>query len=465
MDKIINDNDNDNYIKILKNVFLSKLINLDIIKKGEFILKNGTTSNIYMDFRKLINHPNLYSYLDKLIELMYPDIFDVEDIKLLPIPMGGLPLGNYLSFNRKIPQIMVRDKPKDHGTKKLIEGIITDKDKFIIIEDVITSGTSICETLDNISKYYGENFLNYDNIICICNRGLQTEIKGIKINSIFTLDEIQKFTCNIESVYLENRKFFKYGSYFANSLYALALEKKSNIILSCDFMNTETILDVIAKLGHLIVAVKLHIDTIRQKDLINFLEQLNILKTEKKFIIIEDGKFADIESIMIQKIKSIESHKLVNTITIHGIAGLSVLKKGLLCLPGIVVTEMSCENNMINEKYSKNIIDYIRENGDNLTLGGLVVQKNIPNILESFEMLTMSPGISIDMSRDNGNQKYSYPDIRNNKLGLFWIVGRGITKYYNNDGILNNGYENEGCDMVKIAETYNKLGWDYFINY
>ena len=462
MSENMSENIDTEYIQILKNVFLSKLINLDIIKKGRFTLKNGTTSNIYMDFRKLINYPNLFSYLDKLIGLMFPKLLDGNNIKLMPIPMGGLPLGNYLSFSRKIPQIMVRDKPKNHGTKNLIEGDINDSDKFIIVEDVITSGTSIRETLDNITKYYGTEFLKYHSIICICNRGIEQSINGININSIFTLEEIEKFKYGLYSVYLENVKFFKYGSIFSNELYSRALEKKSNIILSCDFMDSTTILNIIKQIGHLIVGVKLHLDTLKIDNINEFVYQLDNLQLEKQFIIIEDAKFADIEAIMIEKVKNLESLKLVNAITIHGVAGLSVLNKGKLSLPSIIVGEMSCDNNMITDTYSRNIINYIRENGNNLTLGGLVVQSKIPQILDTFEVLTMSPGISISMTNDNANQKYSYPDIKSNKLGLFWIVGRGITNYYK-DTHQNN--LNIDDNIIKITEKYNQLGWEYFINY
>ena len=70
------------YTDTLKNIILSKLLNLEIIKFGNFTLKNGTTSTIYMDFRRLINYPNLYTYIDKLFQLNHPEIInDLKDLK------------------------------------------------------------------------------------------------------------------------------------------------------------------------------------------------------------------------------------------------------------------------------------------------------------------------------------------------------------------------------------------------
>lgn len=447
-------------ITAIKNMFLSKMKELDIIKHGTFTLKNGTTSNIYMDFRKLVNYPSLYKYLDNLINLIFPDIFQ-HDTKLMPIPFGGIPFGNYLSFARGIPQVMVRNKPKDHGTKKLIEGEFTNQDNFIIIEDVITSGTSICETLDNISTYYTELSTTtnikqepptYKSILCICNRGNLTDINGIPIYSIFTLSEIQQYIEHNSETSLIPLNYFKYGSYFADKLYTLALVKHSNIILSCDFMTPENILDMIPVIGNLIVGVKLHLDIIPQTNN-NFYKDLTVLQDKYKFMIIDDAKFADIESITLAKINHsrLEITKIANALTLHAIAGLSIADSGKTIVPGIIVSEMSSSSNMISSEYTRKIIEYIRgKNPNDISIGGLVIQRGAAN-LNTAEILTMTPGIALDMAGDGANQQYSIPDVRSNKRGLFWIVGRGITTCKG--------------DVIENTEKYRSLGWEYFIRY
>jgi uridine monophosphate synthetase len=44
--------------------------------------------------------------------------------------------------------IFKRKDVKAHGTAKMIEGVYTKKDKCLIIDDVITSGISIMETVE-----------------------------------------------------------------------------------------------------------------------------------------------------------------------------------------------------------------------------------------------------------------------------------------------------------------------------
>lgn len=465
------------YIKSLKKILLSKFYYLDIIKHGSFTLKNGTISNIYIDFRKLINYPQFFSYLEKLIDLMYPNLLLNETNKLMPIPMGGIPLGNYLSFAKCIPQVMIRDKPKDHGTKNIIEGIYSDKDDFIIIEDVITSGSSIKDSLQNLFDY-GINNLKYKAILCICNRGSLENLDisaihniTIPIYSIFTLSEIEdymvRFNMHAPINYFTNQitnQQNKLSNSFQSELYKIATIKKSNIILSCDFMNDNEILSIIENIGYNIIAVKLHLDTINTFNYEEFFDKLNVLKKKYTLLIIEDAKIADIETIMYEKIYSSRMmiNNIADAITIHAIAGLSILENEKLKIPMIIVSEMSSNDNMIDIEYSKKIIKRLRNTGttsanqseNSYHLGGLVCQNNIPKLINPFEFLTMSPGINLDDKNDSGNQKYSIPAVKNNKVGLFWIVGRGITKYKNDLQILQS----------KVG-LYRETGWQYFITY
>jgi uridine monophosphate synthetase len=463
------------YITSLKNILLNKFYHLDIIKYGEFTLKSGAKSNIYIDYRKLVNYPQFFNYLEQLIDLMYPTLFQSNDnVKLMPIPMGGLPLGNYLSFAKQIPQVMIRDKPKDHGTKKIIEGIYSREDSFIIVEDVITSGTSIKEALTNLQSHKID-YLEYNAILCICNRGSQSTIsipntdKTIPIYSIFTLEDIENYITRIKAGILVD--YFETQSKFSNELYNIASVKKSNIILSCDFMSDTEILSIIEETGDKLVALKLHLDTITSKgnDLYNYNEfsnKLIALKQRYNFLIIEDAKYADIEAIMYEKIH--KSLLMITTIadalTIHAISGLSVLENENIKLPMIIVSEMSSEDNMIDVEYSRKIVKKLNDVRTLQLLGGLVCQNNIPKFIRPFEYLTMSPGINLEETRDNGNQRYKIPNNnknnknnkndKQNKLGMFWIVGRGITKY-----------KNDIVKMQNTMELYCEKGWNYFINY
>jgi uridine monophosphate synthetase len=356
---------------------------------------------------------------------------------------------------------MVRDKVKDHGTRNLIEGVITPLDKYIIIEDVITSGTSIKETLTNLANHTQNNQLSeltYQAILCICNRGNIHSIANIPVLSVFHIDEFMRYIDKMHSVIDLPNNYFKLGNYFSNHLYNLAIQKQSNLILSCDFMSLENIINLIEIVGNNIVALKLHLDTLHEftSNSYSTSESFNILlqlQNKYNFMIIEDAKFGDIESIMLDKIASLNGIG-IDALTIHALSGLSILSSPKLTtsLAPIIVTEMSC-NNLIDVEYHSRIIKNIRTL-ENPNIGGLVCQSKVPVLLEPFEMLTMSPGINFDSLNDNYNQNYTIPDVKKNRLGLFWIVGRGITKYLDDQKIL--------CEKL---ENYKNKGWDYFMRY
>lgn len=445
-------------IQCLKNILLSKFLNIGMIKKGEFTLKSGLTSSTYIDLRLLVSYPHFFNYLNEILNFQFPELFDNIQ-RIIPIPMGGLPFGYYLSSQNNIPSLMVRDKIKDHGTKNIMEGIIDlDNDNIIIIEDVITTGTSILQMLDTLSSH-GKKIQNIKYILCICNRGslthLDFNLQHIPILSLFTLYDIEEYVSNPFPSYF-SYSTNNYGS--ANSLYSLALRKNSNLIVSCDFMNPENILELVNKIGNKIIGLKLHLDCINISSMSydNFIMAIQDIAETKNFMIIDDSKLGDIEMINMEKIKcnNLAIEDAVDAVTIHALSGLDILKNKNIKINFLPVVEMSC-NNMIDSNYTKKVINNIRTICNEVeypNLLGLVCQDNTPKIMKPFEFLTISPGISLDSKTDCGNQKYSIPSLKN-KRGLFWIVGRSITQ--------GNDIE----EKIKNVEIYSQLGWEYFIKY
>ena len=146
-------------INALKYILLSKFYNLDIIKNGSFKLKSGVESSTYIDFRKLVIYPHFFNYIVKLIDGMYPSLFynsvNYTNQRLMPIPFGGIPLGTYISYNKNIPSLIVREKPKAHGTCNIIEGVIDyENDEIIIIDGPYSYNKGVFEKLQ---LFYNEH--------------------------------------------------------------------------------------------------------------------------------------------------------------------------------------------------------------------------------------------------------------------------------------------------------------------
>ena len=139
----------------------------NIIKFGNFTLSSGKKSSYYIDLRLVPSFPHQFRKMIKnlqklIIEKIGLDNFD----SLVSIPTGGLIIGSALAIETVKPLIYVRNKPKDHGTAKSIEGKISSDMQVMMIDDIATTGTSV---LNGIKQLKAEG-LSISNACVIINR-------------------------------------------------------------------------------------------------------------------------------------------------------------------------------------------------------------------------------------------------------------------------------------------------------
>lgn len=125
----------------------SRLYQLRAIQFGQFTLKSGKISPLYLNFRKMISHPDLIELASHLIyEKMKILSFDY----VCGVPYTALPIACSISFKHQIPMVLRRKEKKDYGTKEMIEGDYYLPASCVVIEDVVTTGGSILETAHDL---------------------------------------------------------------------------------------------------------------------------------------------------------------------------------------------------------------------------------------------------------------------------------------------------------------------------
>ena len=126
---------------------LNQLKKINCIKYGNFTLKSGIKSDIYIDLRILISYPQILTVVCMEIK----KYIDKPDL-IVGVPYSGIPFACNISTSYNIPMVMVRKEVKDYGTKKVIEGVYKKGNNCVIIEDVITSGSSLLETITTVEN-------------------------------------------------------------------------------------------------------------------------------------------------------------------------------------------------------------------------------------------------------------------------------------------------------------------------
>lgn len=172
---------------------LAKAIADVALLRGTFTLRSGKTSSYYLDKYLFSTRPEL---LKQLAPLFVQRISKVEQrtgkkvLRLAGAELGGIPLVTAASLEAGLPCIFVRNKKKDYGTAKQLEGVVNKGDAVVLVEDVATTGGQALEAVASLRELGADVLAIIATIDRLEGARENVEREGLIFEALFTKREL-----------------------------------------------------------------------------------------------------------------------------------------------------------------------------------------------------------------------------------------------------------------------------------
>jgi len=119
------------------------LSRIGAVKFGTFRLTSGKLSPYYIDLRVVPSFPGAFRRICQLyVDFINKELGDNFD-RIAGIPTAGIPFAAVIAHNMDKPFLYVRKGFKRHGRERRIEGVLTSGDKVLLVDDLVTTGSSL----------------------------------------------------------------------------------------------------------------------------------------------------------------------------------------------------------------------------------------------------------------------------------------------------------------------------------
>lgn len=482
--------------ELLRSIIL-RLFEIGALKFGKFSLKSGIESPVYVDLRLTVSYPSLLRDIAEVLLYVARDVpYDV----MCGVPYTALPFATAMSIQTGIPMIMRRKEAKAHGTKQIIEGAWKEGQKCLIVEDLVTSGMSIMETVAPLKQIN----LQVTDVVVLLDRQQNArqnlQNNGLNLRAVFTMTQlldtlvgegrvqpevrlsVLKFVAKNQVILPSTNpsadvvtdkndvqiemppsgvtkpkqsctlSYGKRAQHMENnvgrSLLTLMEKKKTNLAVAADVTTTEELINLANAVGPHICLLKTHADIISDWTLATA-RALQDAAITHDFLLFEDRKFADIGSTAFRQVSSgvhriadwahiVNAHSVPGPGVISGLAKVADQGKDLGLL---LLAEMSSEGNLATAlpAYKEMTLEMAQRHKKSV-FGFISMGK-----IAGDDFVYMTPGVSMSASGDALGQQYTSPEVVIGQKGSdVIIVGRGIYK---------------AADQALAAQQYRDAGW------
>ena len=118
---------------------------------GHFILTSGRESDYYINVKKLSTNPRALRLIARLMA-EEAEGAGIEFDRVAGPELGAVPIATAVTLETGKPLVIVRKKPKGHGTGSQIEGEVKPGERILLVEDVTTTGGSVLRAAEVLER-------------------------------------------------------------------------------------------------------------------------------------------------------------------------------------------------------------------------------------------------------------------------------------------------------------------------
>ena len=170
------------------------LVESKALRRGTFRLASGREASYYLDAKQVVLDAHGAMLVGRAI------LERLRSLGSLPDAVGGMSIGADPITSAVVTMagveglplkgFMVRKEPKDHGTKRYVEGPVEPGNRVVIVEDVVTTAGSSLVAIDRAQEFG----LVVERVVVVIDRlagGREAlAARGIPLEAIVTIRDL-----------------------------------------------------------------------------------------------------------------------------------------------------------------------------------------------------------------------------------------------------------------------------------
>jgi uridine monophosphate synthetase len=163
------------------------LLQSGCIRFGQFTLKSGAQTPIYIDLRQLVSYPHV---LNEVSAAYLPILRRLKFDRIAGLPYAGLPIATTISLKTGWPVVFPRKEARSYGSREEIEGRFKPGEKVVVLNDLATGGMSKFEAIEKLIIAG----LRVEDVVVLIDRqaGARETLAsaGYHLHSVLTLSDL-----------------------------------------------------------------------------------------------------------------------------------------------------------------------------------------------------------------------------------------------------------------------------------